>query len=275
MITTEIMGGLGNQLFQIFCLISYSLDNDMNFYFQDKEITAGHRKIKYWDDYLVKLKNYICSPKPIYGELREKNFTFSNMPPIQDKTKNYNIRGYFQSYKYFNKNYNKILEITGALDNLDKYKDLYDYGNIISMHFRLGDYKTKQNFHPLVPTDYYVNSLKFIKSYTEKDTWKILCFYEDEDKETIDVMINEMREIHNIELEFIFMDNSKYKDWEQVLIMSLCHHNIIANSSYSWWGGYFNSNKDKIVCYPTVWFGSIANHDTKDLCPDEWEEIFW
>jgi hypothetical protein len=62
-------------------------------------------------------------------------------------------------------------------------------------------------------------------------------------------------------------------DWEQLLLMSCCHHNIIANSTFSWWAAYFNSWKDKIVCYPSVWFGNIANHDTKDLCPEEWIKI--
>jgi len=50
--------------------------------------------------------------------------------------------------------------------------------------------------------------------------------------------------------------------------------NIIANSSFSWWGAYFNGNKDKIVCYPSVWFGpKLADKDTSDLCPDSWEVI--
>ena len=53
-----------------------------------------------------------------------------------------------------------------------------------------------------------------------------------------------------------------------MLYMSLCRHNIIANSSFSWWGAYFNSNKEKIVCYPSVWFGN--NMDTRDLCPETW-----
>jgi hypothetical protein len=53
-----------------------------------------------------------------------------------------------------------------------------------------------------------------------------------------------------------------------MLLMSCCKHNIIANSSFSWWGAYFNSNADKIVCYPEVWFAN--NTDTSDLCPLEW-----
>ncbi|MFM8313149.1 MAG: alpha-1,2-fucosyltransferase [Deltaproteobacteria bacterium] len=58
-----------------------------------------------------------------------------------------------------------------------------------------------------------------------------------------------------------------------MLLMSVCKDNIIANSSFSWWGAYFNSNPNKIVTYPSKWFGPIAGHDTRDLCPPEWNKI--
>ena len=75
------------------------------------------------------------------------------------------------------------------------------------------------------------------------------------------------------QLTFIKASDEK-EDWEQMLMMSCCEHNIIANSSFSWWGAYFNGNKDKIVCYPSVWFGpKLANKDTSDLCPDSWTMI--
>ena len=64
-------------------------------------------------------------------------------------------------------------------------------------------------------------------------------------------------------------------DWEQMLLMSCCDHHIIANSSFSWWGAYFNPSKEKIVCYPSVWFGpKLAYMDVKDLFPDSWEKIY-
>ena len=63
------------------------------------------------------------------------------------------------------------------------------------------------------------------------------------------------------------------EDWEQMLLMSCCHHNIIANSSFSWWSAYFNFHPDKTVCYPSVWFSDSANIDTRDLCPSSWNKI--
>jgi hypothetical protein len=66
----------------------------------------------------------------------------------------------------------------------------------------------------------------------------------------------------------------KIEDWRQLLLMSCCQHNIIANSSFSWWAAYFNDNSEKIICYPEQWFGlQLSNHNTSDMCPKSWNKI--
>ena len=67
--------------------------------------------------------------------------------------------------------------------------------------------------------------------------------------------------------------NPLLEDWEQMLLMSLCNYNIIANSTFSWWGAYLNTNICKIVCYPDKWFMPEANKDTNDLFLDDWVQI--
>ena len=164
-----------------------------------------------------------------------------------------------------------IEEMTNnLLIKLNKNKE--DFNNVISLHFRLGDYKNLQHCHPLATYEYYKNSLNFIKNKDSTNTqYKVLFFCENDD---IDDVTNK---INNLEKEFphytfVRGDNS-LEDWEQLLLMSCCHHNIIANSSFSWWGAYFNSRADKIVCFPSVWFGPSCENDTKDLCPPEWNII--
>ena len=65
--------------------------------------------------------------------------------------------------------------------------------------------------------------------------------------------------------------NTEIIDYEQLLLMSLCKHNIIANSSFSWWGAYFNTNAEKNVYYPNKWINSSISMN--DLFPSNWNEI--
>ena len=62
-------------------------------------------------------------------------------------------------------------------------------------------------------------------------------------------------------------------DYQDLYLMSLCKNNIIANSSFSWWGAWLNNNKDKKVIAPSKWFGEKANLNQNDIIPKEWIKI--
>jgi hypothetical protein len=144
----------------------------------------------------------------------------------------------------------------------------------ISMHFRIGDYKKVQHFHPILPYEYYRNSIAYILSESTDSydgLYTILYFCENQDIDDVDIIINRLK-IDYPTIVFTKASN-KISDWGQMLTMSNCQHNIIANSSFSWWAAYLNNNHNKIVCYPPIWFGECAGNDTSDLCPPKWKLV--
>lgn len=261
-VSCKLMGGLGNQLFQIFATISYSLNNNKKFLFERELLNGITVRKTYWDTFLKELKVFTESKINISKNHIEKNFNYSEIPYYSESIK---LSGYFQSAKYFNKHQNKIYEMI----KLNDYKKLIKNkcndleGNTISLHFRIGDYIKLQNIHPILDLVYYEKSLEYIINQTKIDNFNILYFCEEKDNNKI------LEKIRILKKKFINLNfkkvSDKYEDWEQLIIMSLTNHNIIANSSFSWWGSYLNANKDKIVCFPCKWFGSKVNNDTKDL----------
>ena len=179
--------------------------------------------------------------------------------------------GYFQNEKYFKSQYENIIKLIGLKVQQEK---IIIPEKSISLHFRIGDYALpcKKDVHPIMPLNYYIKALNIILLGKVSQKWNVLYFCEKQDSNTVEKKITKLKNEFP-KLTFIKAGDDK-EDWEQMLMMSCCEHNIIANSSFSWWGAYFNGNNDKIVCYPSVWFGSkYSDKDTSDLCPNSWELI--
>ena len=280
MITCNLMGGLGNQMFQIFATISYAIKSVNQFKFLNvSSLGGGSSTVRYtfWGTFFNNLRPFLFSAIPPVHIISEESFAFKELPVNEMKNTNVLIYGYFQSYKYFQENYDAICRIIGVekmkdnlLTKLNLVGDSLD--NTISMHFRIGDYKKIQECHPLATYGYYERALTHIKTTRDgQNKYNILFFCEDVDIDDVNETINKLQQVFP---DYVFTRGEKtLEDWEQLLLMSSCHHNIIANSSFSWWGAYLNSWPGKIVCYPSAWFGSTLNHDTKDLCPPEWVKI--
>ena len=243
MISVKLTGGLGNQLFQIFCCLSYSFRYNLSvvlpYTTQD-----GCRTKTYWNNIFDNLKSNLKKDIKL-KKYNEKQFHFKEIL----ETDNIILNGYFQSWKYFIDKYDDIYKIL----ELDNKKLPYKVKNACSMHFRIGDYKYKQKYHNLLPIEYYDKGLEYLVKHT-KDDWNIYYFCESEDNRIVKLTIDELKCKYK-NLNFIKVSDQK-DDWEQLLIMSNCVHNIIANSSFSWWGAFLNSNKEKIVVCPDKWFGS-------------------
>ena len=281
MITCTLMGGLGNQLFQIFTTISYAIKANNEYGFLNVKTLGGGQctqRFTFWDTFLKKLQPVLQGELPPMAMIKEEGFPFKELPLSMLQNRDVCIHGYFQSYKYIQQHFPlicKILEIKKqqreVVEKSDLSKEVLD--KTISMHFRLGDYKKYSYFHPIMPTQYYLDSLSYLHSLYPEEKFRILYFCEEEDVETVEEMINLCKkDFPNYEFT---RAPTRLEDWEQMLLMSECRHHIIANSSFSWWGAYLNMNfkTDKTVCYPSLWFQKSGKVDTSDLCPSSWIEI--
>jgi hypothetical protein len=278
MITCYLLGGLGNQLFQICNVLSYSIESGNRPAFADSEYTVGMtRRHTYWNTFFLYLRKYvfpnIFSYFPI---LREKSFTYNKLP-IDNGQTNLILAGYFQSYKYFEKHKTEIFETIRLDQQKEEVKKRMQYNfnfdNTISLHFRIGDYKLIQDKHPILTKKYYANAIHYILKNIPNKNVNIIYFCEERDLFYVEPIINELKEEFNEKSLSFIPINPIFKDYEQLLIMSCCCYNIIANSTFSWWGAYFNDNDHKIICYPCQWFGPNLPHSTEDLFPSEWVKI--
>lgn len=217
--------GLGNQLFQIACMLNLSIENNCDFIvprFRYDSIMKGN--VKYGFNNNIS-NNYI-----------EKDFLYSKI----QYSENMNLNGYFQSELYFIDNKNKIIEFFEVQDNINyylknKYKNL---NNSVSIHVRRGDYVPNDAYIKL-DDNYYNDAINYIDDKKRIDN----IFVISDDINWCKNNFNDSR--------IIFVEGNK--DYEDLYFMSLCENNIIANSTFSWWGSYLNKNEDKIIVAPKNW----------------------
>jgi len=257
-------------------LISYGLTYKVTFFFEKKKSVKLDRPF-YWDNFLLSLKPYV---KSIYETklsiYRENGFHYTEYIPYKQIGKPFKFFGYFQSYKYFQEKEQdifKFIKLNEQRENIKiKHDKICNFENTISLHFRIGDYKHQQENHPVMDTSYYKSALQHMIFRTGRSDWNILYFYEKQDTDMVKEKIGLLQEaFHHLTFTPI---NTEIVDYEQVLLMSLCQHNVIANSSFSWWGAYFNQTTNKIVTYPSTWFGpSLGNKKMDDMFPCGWEKI--
>lgn len=175
--------------------------------------------------------------------------------------------GQFQSYLYFN---NCEIEIRDAFTfntNLLSDKTIIMSKKIrdtisVSLHVRRGDYQSAyyyNGFGTVCDINYYDNAIKLIKNRYEDCHFFI--FSDDLDWVKQNIKISNATYI-----DFNHKDDS----WQDMYLMSLCKHNIIANSTFSWWGAWLNNNKEKMVIAPKKWWSTL---EKDDIIPPQWIRI--
>jgi hypothetical protein len=328
--TIEIMGGLGNQLFQIFTLLAYGLRNQTPVFFTKTPIQHGARKTTYWETTLLNALQPMVKAIPYQQQhpiqiYHEREFHYNALPFDQKIQTHYaRLFGYFQSYKYFQDQAAALFQLINLTETQAQVKSKtphYTYEKTIAVHFRVGDYMNLQNFHPLMTLAYYTEALtQFLQAQntfratalfeaigasaaaastaaastaaastaaastaaasTAASKWQILYFCEQNDQTYVETQfIKPLQANPMFKDKFIFQCiDHRLADWEQVIVMSLCQHKIIANSTFSWWGAYFGDKlyprSASLVYYPTPWFGPMAGtKNTCDLFPPHWQKI--
>lgn len=157
------------------------------------------------------------------------------------------IEGYFQSERYF-KDIESVIRKDFAFELPDGYDDTYlkeiQACNSVSLHIRRGDYVTNGN-KLLCNTDYY----RYAIDYFEKHVDEPVFFVFSDDITWCEKYFSKLKG------RFVFVKGQEHA-WQDMYLMSRCQHNIIADSSFSWWGAWLNEHKEKIVYCPEKWFAS-------------------
>lgn len=238
-ITCQIYGQLGNQLFQIATTLAYSWD------YQAIPLFPGLHNPSWNIAYnRKKLFSHLDSslpPRPISHFFKETIWCSSERIPFK---KDLLVDGYFQSWKHFHHHREKILETFSPPQDIlnvlhRKYGGVLTQPNTVGIHVRTQSKRTHDaGIHPFWGMPYYEMALDLFP----KDSLFIIC----SDR------INWCKKhFSSLPRNFLYAEgNDGISD---LFLLSLCKHNILCNSSYSWWAAYFNQNKGAKIVFPKDW----------------------
>lgn len=248
MITTKLLGGLSNQMFQIAAIqsLAWKHGDECAFPFDRTEMGQGKPVRAYIKNVFRNIKELPRNFRPqyIYDEPIVNGQLQLNYKPIPYH-KFMQARGYFPSEKYFADYKKEIIQMYKAGDLIEKvqtdFEKSFPLKNSVSIHVRRGDYLLSRDFLTVLPLFYYQRAMREVERQRQID---IILMFSD-DIEWCKLNFNDKR--------MVFIEG--HPDYEDLYLMSLCENHIIANSGFSWWGSYLNESEDKIVVAPKKWFG--------------------
>lgn len=295
LVITKIFGGLGNQMFQyalgkkIALVNNVALKLDVNSYLSQKGASAKREYllnvfniqenfasreeidalrpfgIKRLHTLLLKYFPQLKLSDQTY--IRERSYFFD--PSVLQITGDVYIEGYWQSEKYFKDSeglLRKDFTFKKKFDRDDRpYEKKIRESNAISVHVRRGDYvfdkKTYQS-HGVCGLDYYRKAANLIAKY---EVNPVFFVFSDEPE----WVVSHLR--FGFPTTYIAHEGAD-RTYQDMRLMSLCQHHIIANSSFSWWGAWLNPKPDKTVIAPKKWFLD-QSINISDLLPSSWLKI--
>jgi GR25 family glycosyltransferase involved in LPS biosynthesis len=236
--TINIKGGIGNILFEVCMLLSFCINNKYKLYLNLEEINESNKIKK-----LFKNINYENN-KIKFKIYKENNFYYEQIN-LKDNNDNIRFDGYFQSYKYFYNNFEKIKKtFMNIIDVSNIYNKLYKKYNMptVAIHIRRGDYLTITHIYEILNKNYYWSAINLfdIKSH------HFIIFHQVGD---------DISDLGFEELPNKTIITNEYDDITTLYLMAECDNNIIANSTYSLWALYLSKNlikKKKVI--PNYWF---------------------
>ncbi len=272
MITVQLNGGLGNQMFQYSAGRAVSLQHNVPLAL---DITYCKRnpgrpyklcnfkvagEVVEESPLIIKLKS-ILHPQSLF---KEQSFYYD--PSILDCHDDVYLQGYWQSEKYF-KDIERIIREDFTLSEEPDYLNQQMIDKIrnceaVSLHIRRGDYVSDPittAYHGICSEEYYYGAISKLEGYVQNPHFFVFSDDPAWAKENIDTRYPTT----------IIDFNGSEKDYEDMRLMSLCKHHIIANSSFSWWGAWLSNNPQKIVVAPKQWFNK-PDIKTQDLIPETW-----
>jgi len=283
MIIIKLEGGLGNQMFQ------YALGRNLSLihgtplkvdYSYLKQSNQSGRSLRI-DNFKTLLhevtkkevSDHTSFFQKILDVIRLKKKTVvekSNMfdPNILLQNNGYFV-GHWNNLKYFKENEKVIRDDFKIKNSFGECAKIYENQinsslNSASIHIRRGDYvsiKKIQEKHGLLPISYYENAMNII---IEKYADTTFFVFSDD--------IEWAKQNLSQKYPLVFVSNPAIQDYEELILMSVCKHNIIANSTFSWWAAYLNNNPGKIVISPRNWFTNPQNNKN-DIIPSTWIQI--
>lgn len=271
MITVNLKGGLGNQMFQYAYGRALSIRNNdrLRLVRTEKSGDVGRVfSLTHFDIYgeigHIAQVGFLSRLLSTLNQKILRRFYVGFEPHLMNLQGNIYLDGYFQSEKYFVKEAAVIRRELTLKHQLSEeaahlQNDIVIQEHSVSLHVRRGDYVNHPEFGGIADREYYSRALSEMRRLLENP--KIYVFSDD---------IDWCRENLSLPEGAAYVSNNSLKDYEEMALMSTCKHQIIANSTFSWWAAWLNNNPTKIVIAPKIWSHKHNDDWYRDIIPDKW-----
>lgn len=291
MVITQLIGGLGNQMFQYAtaraiaskhaCQVKLDVAPFQTFYTLHA-YSLGHLNIQESFATPVDIKRFTAPsrlarvmdralrPVPMLRRVvRRERELFVYDPSVKEPFRTLYLIGYWQNERYFREIASTLRDEfrikTPPTPQSEQAADQIRGVNAVCVHVRRADYVTNTNataWHGVCGLDYYTAALKRLKAHVAAPHFFV--FSDDAEWARANLQFDDP---------VTFVSHNKAdRNYEDLWLMSLCQHHVVANSSFSWWGAWLASNPRQLVIAPSQWVAA-ADVDSSGMVPEAWIKV--